>query len=281
MNLRSIFILLFLSTSTFAFPKESINPTDIFVGDIFEYTIQFEGKLPENLLYPDGDFIQEGEQLPIFKTLSANKSENQLQLKIRFYQSGEYLLPIEWEEQNQIYKSELKIKVNSNLRGDETDIDDIEPPISFSGFYLYRLLFAFICFIVLVYLIYAMYLFWKKQVRVVDTKWEKIPEIEPRTKKLYQLEQSLIQTDLSLKEFCYMVTTYCKEEYSFRLNSNLLNLTDSEFLAYLYDHSGVEESILRELRSIFRNAKYANEETVLSREEAKSLWDDWKLKLKL
>jgi hypothetical protein len=262
-------------------PKETVSQKEIFVGDVFEFTILFEEKLPESIIYPTGDFIEEGEELPLFKVLSSAKKENSLVLRLRFYVPGEFIIPIEWNENSQTIKSKLKININSQLSGKETDIESNDPPFTFNGFYYHRLAFAILIFLILSYLLYASYIYWKKQNKIVNAVWEKIPELDQRTKKLILLEEFLNQDHIDYKDFCFIFSSYCKEDYSFRLNTNLLHLTDSNFLAYLYDHSGLEEPILREMRSIFRKAKYSEFSKQLTQEEAQFLWNDWKSKLKL
>jgi hypothetical protein len=261
--------------------NESVSSKEISVADTFEYKITFDSKLPETLSYPSGDFVEEGEELPLFKVLKAEKHSDSLILTLRFYSPGEFTLPIEWLVGKTPVRSELKIKINSQLTGEETDIEANEAPINFSGYFLHRLLFAICLFAIVTYFLYALFLMWKKQKRIVDTNWEKIPEIESRLKKLYQIEEFLNQEHIPYKDFCFLFSSYCKEEYSYRLKTDLLSYTDSEFLAYLYDHSGLEESILREIRSIFRKVKYSDIAENLSRDEASSLWLNWKDKLKL
>lgn len=262
-------------------PREQLSAKDIYVGDSFDYLIEFENQLPKSLSYPTEEFFEEGEDLPLFKVLQVEKTEKTLKLKIRFYAPGEFILPLAWEENSKQINSEFKILIQSRLSGTETDIEDNEPPLSFSGQYLHRLIFVLLLFLLLVYFVYAMFVYWKQQNRIVNADWENLPELEMRAKKLYLIEEFLKKDTIPYKDFCYFFTSYCKEEYSYRLKTNLLHQTDSIFLAYLYDHSGLEESVLREIRNIFRTVKYSDFEKQLTQSEAQELWLDWKQKLKL
>ncbi len=272
---------IFSYSPLFSVSKEYVSKNEIFTGDTFQYSIEFDQILPASLTFPDGDFFEDGDDLPLFKVISVSKIDNKLTLNLRFYSPGEYILPIEWEENGDSLKSSLRIQVKSRLKNDQKDIEENDPPILFSGRYLHRLILAIAIFMLLCYLLYAFFIFWKKQTKIVNAEWEKIPEIEPRKKKLYLMEDSLKNETIIFKDFCYLFTSYCKEEYSYRLSADLLHQTDSEFLAYLYDHSGIEDSDLREIRNLFRSVKYLPNEKILSRDEAIQIWTDWKTKLKI
>jgi hypothetical protein len=276
----TVFLLL-ISSSTFSSQKEIISMKDIFVGDSFYYSIEFDPVLPVSISYPTGDFFEEGQDLPLFRVLHVTKNEKKLTLQLRFYSPGEFILPVSWNESTGIKNSEYKIKIQSRLTGMENDIEDNDPPLIFSGTYLLRLIFASFLFMFMLYLLYAMFVFWKKHTKIVNAEWEDIPEIDPRTKKRLLVEERLKNQTIPQKDFCFLFSSYCKEEYSFRLKSNLLHLTDSNFLAYLYDHSGLQEADLREIRNVFRNVKYSDHSKILSQEEATSLWLEWKSKLKI
>jgi len=179
-----LFVFFLFLSNLYGKPNESFTPNNPFVGDLIEYNIEFQEKLPDTITYPEGEFIEEGEELARFKVLEVIKENNSLKLKIRFYASGEFILPIEWEEGQSLNHSELKIKISSVLTGNEEDIEPIENPILFSGKYWHRLLLAILIFVSLCYLIYSLFLIWKRQNKIVNANWEKIPEPEIRTKKL-------------------------------------------------------------------------------------------------
>ncbi|TGL61833.1 hypothetical protein EHQ58_04255 [Leptospira ognonensis] len=281
MNLLYLFFCVLISLPLASAPREHLSSKNIYVGDAFDYQIEFENTLPKSLSYPTDEFFEEGEDLPLFKVLKIEKTEKNLRLKLRFYAAGEFILPISWEENAKLKDSEFKILIHTRLSGTETDLEENEPPLSFSGQYIHRLIIAILLFLLLLYFVYAMFVYWKQQNRIVNADWENIPELEMRVKKLYLLEEFLKKDSMPYKDFCYFFTSYCKEEYSYRLKTNLLHKTDSEFLAYLYDHSGLEESVLREIRNIFRTVKYSDFEKQLTQNEAQVLWLDWKQKLKL
>lgn len=118
----------------FPSPEETVNPNEIFVGDKVVYEITFRSPLPTTLSYPEGEIYNEASpDLPAYKILSAEKRNNSLQLTIRFYEPGDYTLPVTWEENGETIRVQRIIKVKSQLTGDEKDLEDIEPPISFSG----------------------------------------------------------------------------------------------------------------------------------------------------
>ncbi len=284
MKNNGLILLMFLMIpgGIFSNPKENIQPNEIFVGDKVDYEIIFNSSLPKDLSFPEGEiYVETSPDLPAYKILAVEKRNNSLRLTIRFYEPGDYSLPISWEENGRIASVRSIIKVKSQLTGEEKDLEDIEPPITFSGPYLLRLIFFLFLLFLIFYLAYAFYLYRRKTGKIVNATWEEIPALESRLAKLYLIEGMLQSETVYLKDFVYLISSYCKEEYSYRLSHNLLAFTDEEFLAFLYDRSSLTDQKLREIRSFFRESKYTDKNETLIGEEAKLLWTEWKEKLGL
>ncbi|TGN14560.1 LB_053 family protein [Leptospira ilyithenensis] len=277
-----LLMLYAIPSMIFSSPKENVHPNEIFVGDKVDYEITFHSSLPNDLSFPEGEmYVETSPDLPSYKILSATKTSNSLRLTIRFYEAGNYSLPITWEDNGSIASAQTIIKVKSQLTGEEKDFEDIEPPISFSGPYLLRLIFFLFLLFLIFYLAYAFYLYRRKSGKIMNATWEEIPFLEERLAKLYLIEGILQSETVHLKDFVYLISSYCKEEYSYRLSHNLLAFTDEEFLAYLYDRSSLTDHKLREIRFFFRESKYTDKNETLTGEEAKRLWTEWKDKLGL
>ncbi|TGL09326.1 hypothetical protein EHQ43_00140 [Leptospira bouyouniensis] len=270
-------VILFLTLNTFLFasPKETIPKEKIYVGDLIQYDIEWEGSEITDVNLSEGKFY-ENNTLPSFEIQSIIKEQNKITASIIFFTPGDFFLPTSWKEQGIETHSKLKISVLSNLTGNETEIEDIDPPILFSGPYLFRLigLILFTCFNL--YLIYALYLYWKSKPKIIDAIWEKNPKLLESTKRLHNLEQYLQSETITEKELTFRISEYLKEIYSEKLEENLLGLTDSEFLAVLYDKTHIPDRTIRELRLYFRSLKYDRNTKILSKEDAEKIWKEIK-----
>ncbi|GBF51918.1 hypothetical protein LPTSP4_34560 [Leptospira ryugenii] len=281
MKVFLIILTLFLVPGLKAKATETISTKEIFVGDTFEYNLTFPDSLPEQLIYPEGDFILEGEELPLFSVISAKKDSKNLSLELRFYEAGQFSLPVEWMESGNQKKSDLKLMIKSRLDGRESDIDPNEPPLLFSGTYWYRLVLVLLILFLSLYLIYSLYLMWKRRIKIVDATWQPVANLEKHVQLKNELDSYLNSPQLSSRQLTYLFTSYIKWEFSHKLQAKLHHLTDSEFLSYLYDHYGAEESNLRELRNFFREHKYTEFEIDLNQKDAQRLVASWIEKLKL
>ncbi|PJZ83331.1 LB_053 family protein [Leptospira harrisiae] len=277
---KYILLILVSSVSLLASPKETILEEDIYVGDTIHYQIESTDKSDSNLQMEEGE-IYEDDTMPSFRIFNLKKENTKISAFILFFKPGDYILPVFWEENGEQKKSTKVIKVKSQLLGTETDIDDIEPPINFSGPYLFRLSIILLITAINLYLLYALYLYWKSKPKIVDALWEKQPTLEETTKRLHTIEIYLESDLIYEKELAFKISEYLKEVYSKRLNKNLLGKTDSEFLVELFDRTHIDESILRNLRIYFRKTKYDHNHTKLQRIEAIDIWEKIKKELEL
>ncbi|TGK82829.1 hypothetical protein EHQ23_16195 [Leptospira bourretii] len=277
---KYILLVLISTFSLYATPKETIQEEEIFVGDTVHYQIELSEGIENDLQMEEGDFYEDS-TMPSFKIFNIKKDKIKLSAIILFYKPGNFILPISWKENGEEKKSTKQIKVKSQLLGSEKDIEDSEPPISFSGPYLFRLFLVLLITVINLYLLYALYLYWKSKPKVVDALWEKQPVLEETIKRLHVIETYLESESIYEKELAFKISEYAKEVYSKRLEKNLLGNTDSEFLAELFDRTHIEESILRNLRVYFRNTKYDNNQTKLKKEEALSVWEKIKKDMEL
>lgn len=259
---------------------ETIQEEEIFVGDTVHYQIELSESIESDLQMEEGDFYEDS-TMPSFKIFNIKKENSKLSATILFYKPGNFILPISWKENGEEKKSTKSIKVKSQLLGSETDIEDSEPPVNFSGPYLFRFLLVLLITVINLYLLYALYLYWKSKPKVVDALWEKQPVLEETTKRLHVIETYIESESIYEKELAFKISEYAKEVYSKRLEKNLLGNTDSEFLAELFDKTHIDESILRKLRVYFRNTKYDNNQTKLKKEEALSVWEKIKKDMEL
>lgn len=268
------YLIIFFLTSIpiFAHPKEFILENDIYVGDTVHYQIELTEEDEHNLEVIDGDFYED-DTMPSFKIFNTTKENSKLKTSIIFYKPGNFRVPVSWTKNNDPKKSELNIVVKSQLLGNEPDIEDIEPPIAFSGSYFFRLFIILLITGVNVYLLYALYIYWKSKQKIVDAIWEKQPVFEEKTRRLHNIETYLQSDQILEKILAFKISEYMKETYSQKLGQNLLGRTDSEFLAQLFDKTHIKDSILRELRIYFRKTKYDNNLTEISKEKALTIWE--------
>ncbi|MCW7492716.1 BatD family protein [Leptospira sp. 2 VSF19] len=265
--------LFFLTTiSIYALPKESVTENDIYVGDTVHYQIELTDSDEHSLDATEGE-VYDDDTVPSFKIFNIVKEKSKLKTSIIFYKPGDYTIPVTWKKNDEPMKSTLTLKVKSQLLGNETDIEDIEPPINFSGPYFFRLFIILLITAINIYLLYALYIYWKSKPKVVDALWEKQPTLEEKTKRLHNLETYLQTNKISEKKLAFKISEYLKEAFSKKLGQNLLGKTDSEFLAELFDRTHINDSILRELRIYFRKTKYDENIAEISKEQAVAIWE--------
>lgn len=269
---KYILIFLFSSVSLFAVPKEVVLESDIYVGDTVHYQVEITGTNESNLDLQEGEFYED-DNLPSYKIFGIAKEESKIKASLLFFKPGDYILPVTWEENGEKKESTFLIKVKSQLLGIENDIEDIEPPLQFSGPYFFRLFIILLITAINVYLLYALYIYWKSKPKVMDALWEKQPVLEETTKRLHTIETYLQSEPICEKDLAFKISEYLKEVYSQKLERNLLGKTDSEFLAELSDRTHIEDSLLRELRIYFRNTKYDDNQTEITKERANSIWE--------
>ncbi|TGL41575.1 LB_053 family protein [Leptospira perdikensis] len=270
--IKYITVFLLSSASAFALPKEMVLESDIYVGDTVHYQIELTDTNESNLDLPEGD-IYEDDTIPSYKIFNIKKEKSKLKASILFFKPGDYVIPITWDRENEKTKSTLSIKVKSQLLGFENDIEDIEPPIEFSGPYFFRLFIIILITAINIYLLYALYIYWKSKPKVIDALWEKQPTLEETTKRLRAIETYLQSEPIHEKELVFKISEYLKEVYSQKLKRTLLGKTDSEFLAELFDRTHIEDSVLRDLRLYFKNTKYDNNRTEINKDRANSIWE--------
>ncbi|TGM06546.1 LB_053 family protein [Leptospira jelokensis] len=269
---KLILVYLFFFSALLASPKEFLTNDTIYVGDKVEYEISWEDDSVTDVILEAGE-LYEDESLPVLEILSVEKTENKLIATIIFFMAGEFYLPTVWKENGKEVKSKLKIVVSSNLTGKETDIEDIEPPLLFSGPYLLRLLGLILFTCINLYGLYALYLYWKSKPKVVDAIWEKNPILPESTKRLQSIEQYLQADSILEKELTFKISEYLKEVYSEKLNENLLGQTDSMFLSTIHDKTHIPDALIREIRMYFRELKYNQNDMILTKEKAKAVWE--------
>lgn len=269
---KYILIFLFSSASLSAVPKEIVLESDIYVGDTVHYQVELTDTNESNLDLQEGEFYED-DNLPSYKIFGIAKEESKIKASLLFFKPGDYILPVTWEENGEKKESTFLIKVKSQLLGIENDIEDIEPPLQFSGPYFFRLFIILLITAINVYLLYALYIYWKSKPKVMDALWEKQPVLEETTKRLHTIETYLQSEPIYEKDLAFKISEYLKEVYSQKLERNLLGKTDSEFLAELSDRTHIEDSLLRELRIYFRNTKYDDNQTEITKETANSIWE--------
>ncbi|GBF44246.1 hypothetical protein LPTSP2_35490 [Leptospira ellinghausenii] len=266
-----IFIFSAFLFSIFPAPKETLPTGELFVGDTIQYTIEWENNVTDVSL-EEGKFFED-HTLPTFEIQTVKKEKNKIIASVIFFVPGDYFLPVKWKEDGIETDSKLKISVLSNLSGNETEIEDIEPPILFSGPYAFRLI-GLIAFTILnFYLLYALYLYWKSKPKIIDAIWEKPPKLLESTRRLHHLEQYLNSETIDEKELTFRISNYLKEVYSEKFEENLLGTTDSEFLAILHDKTHIPDSSIRDLRLYFRDLKYNQNTNSISNEDARIIWN--------
>ncbi|MBM9547508.1 hypothetical protein JWG40_10815 [Leptospira sp. 201903074] len=269
---KYIVIILLSSVSLYAKPKEIVFETNVYVGDTIHYQIEFTESDESNLDLAEGE-IYEDDTMPSYKIFDVVKEKTKLKACIIFYKPGNFILPVSWDQNGERIQSRETIKVKSQLLGYETDIEDIEPPINFSGPYFFRLLLILAFTAINIYLLYALYIYWKSKPKVMDAIWERQPILEETTKRLHSIELYLGSERIYEKELAFKISEYLKTVYSKKLDKDLLGKTDSEFLAELFDRTHIDDSVLRETRIYFRNTKYSANHIEIKKESAQSIWE--------
>lgn len=272
---KFILLQIFFCFALIASPKESLSLDQIYVGDMVQYEIRWEEPSVTDVILEPGE-LYEDQSLPVLEILSVEKLDHKMTATVIFFMAGEFYLPTEWKENGKEFKSTLKITVSSHLTGMESEIEDVDPPILFSGPYLFRLIGLILFTCINLYILYALYLYWKSKPKVVDALWEKNPTLPESTKRLQNIEQYLQSEIIFEKELIFKISEYLKEIYSEKLNQNLLGNTDSEFLATIHDKTHIPDSFIREIRMYFREMKYNQNEVILSKEKANQIWEQIK-----
>ncbi|MDF3820318.1 hypothetical protein P3G55_10425 [Leptospira sp. 96542] len=267
--MKFLFIFLIFIFSIFGEETENITESEIYVGDIIHYTLTkaetIEFETTEGEVYFD-------ETSPSLRIYDITEINNTISLKIIFFKPGNYTLPISWTKNGKPKNSKLNIIVKSQLAETDSEIEDVESPIVFSGPYLLRLI-SLILFIILnLYFLYAIFLYIKRKQRVVDAIWQPQQSIPPNIIKKKKIETILQGESIPQKEFIYLISEFLKEELGDRFNIKTKSLTDSEFLSAIYDRSHIDNDILRELRLLFRTSKYEKKDNLLTNEEANEIW---------
>jgi len=260
--------------------KESFSPSVAYVGDLVEYV--WEGEEPEGVEIPSGYLFSETSPgLPIGKILSSERRENAWVCKIRFYESGEHNLPISWIESGERKFSQAKIQIKSQLLGDETDIQEADPPLAFSGFRLWLLGFYVVLLLALVWAGFKAYEVWEKRDKIYDADWRKEPEVDEVHLRFLHLQDYLLEPELDERELCYRFTAFTKAELGKKYGVNLLSRTDGFALDFSFSRLPVARERLLELQTLLLSKKYGQEGRRITTAEAKALLEEWDALLQL
>ncbi|XDD48448.1 hypothetical protein AB3N60_17765 [Leptospira sp. WS39.C2] len=270
-KLYSIILFFGISLPLLSTPIEKITEGEIYVGDSIQYSIEWqEGEITDVIL-EEGRFYEDNSR-PTYEIQTISKDKNKTIALILFFVAGDFYLPVSWKENGIETNSKFKINVKSQLSGQETEIEDINPPILFSGPFALRLIGLIAFTLVNVYLLYALYLYWKSKPKIVDAVWEKNPKLLESAKRLYQLEQYLQSETITEKELTFKISEYLKEVFSEKFQENLLGCTDTEFLTILHDKTHIPDSSIRQLRLYFRDLKYNQNQQTVSKADADKIW---------
>jgi hypothetical protein len=291
-----VFILFFIPTHDInAQPTEQVSKEECKVYEIFQYKITWQDDYTVDLP-TEGDILSEELELVIGEVLKIDKSEKQATIDFRIFKAGEFQIPVQWkqEESTEVIQSKIKVNVLSTIsESDSEGSSDYQEPISFGNFLWYRLIIIITFALILIYGIYTIYQ--KYQSRPLDAILEEVT-IVPLDDILEAKFHKLIdQNNLTKKEFAYFMTELIQSKIpkadkqiihtsktenlksqEIKLqDSNSKIITDSDLLEKIYKSYPISTDDLRKMKVFFLFAKYSNTNETISKDEAKSMYDEW------
>ncbi|MCZ8343719.1 MAG: hypothetical protein O9301_11845 [Leptospira sp.] len=276
----SIFVgLLLIQVSNLASETiEFITPNEAFVGDLLIYKIST--KDVSSITIPEGEFSL-GNDLPIYKIYDKKAEPEFSTAKVIFFKPGNYTLPITWEYMGKTETSQLQIKIKLRLSGSESEPEDIEPPLSFRGAILIRLILLILFFLFNLYILYALYLYFKNKTKIVDAYWNTIPNLSEEEKSDLILKHLFSQEEVTLKDFSFTISEVLKRHYSSLLNMRLFHLTDTELFKEVQNRTHLNPQDLEDIRDYLIQSKYRESNLKITESDAKDIWKNIKDKLNL
>lgn len=277
--MKYIYILFFVPTLVFAEVTESYTKKSVQVGEESVLEVKFqtgdvaEWNLPtKGFLYSDKDT-----ETPIGELKEISQTTTELKFTYVYFEPGKFTAKLSWKNASgEVAQSQEALEVKSVL-ADEKEPLDIAEPIVFSGQYIVRLLtFILIGLAVVTGLAYLLFYFNnKKKAAIKDALFEKLEVDQSVDYYKKQLENMLLNSELSHKEFIFHLTGYIKERIGFKLQSSIMHLTQTELHEILQTEYRVANVELLSIDNYFNSVKYMPNEEKITRDNALSLIKYW------
>ncbi|MCB1157847.1 MAG: hypothetical protein H7A25_21575 [Leptospiraceae bacterium] len=283
---RQFFILLFVfffKLSLYAEVKEYFSEKQCNVGDSIEFRVDYQNTDIKDWKLPEKGFLygKEGDKkadLPYGKIEEISKENNSLRIRIRFLQKGEFTLPLSWQDSKGDWNpSFAKIKVYSNLKGDEKKLLDIKDPVFFRGPVLLRILLIFLISTILVgTIVYVIYYFSKKyNAGPKDAIIESPPIYEPIYLYKDKIWSLLEETPIYRKDFLYILSGFIKEKIHNKYQIQVEHLTFHEMEDIFKRKYRMNSEEIKKIINFFDSLKYMPDDTILKKQDAESMLSHW------
>ena len=277
---RILLCLLYLCPSLLlAEVTESYSKKSVQVGEESVLEVKFQtGDVVEWSLPAKGFFYSEKDaETPIGELKEITQTTTELKFTYVYFEPGKFTAKLSWKNANgEVAQSQEALEVKSVL-ADEKEPLDIAEPIAFSGQYIVRLLtFILIGLAVVTGLAYLLFYFNnKKKAAIKDALFEKLDVEENVDYYKKQLENMLLNAELSHKEFIFHLSGYIKERIGSKLQTSIMHLTQTELHDILQTDYRVANVELLSIDNYFNSVKYMPNEEQITRDNALALVKYW------
>jgi hypothetical protein len=247
--------------------EESILEVKFQTGDVAEWNLPAKG-----FIFSDADA-----ETPVGELKDISQTSTELKFKYVYFQAGIFKSTLNWKNsKGELEYSQESLEVKTVLSG-EVEPLDIAEPFVFSGSYLTRLFFIVIIGLALVTgLAYLLFYFNnKRRVVVKDALFEKLEVDQNLDYYKNKLQQMLLDSEFSHKEFIFHLSGYIKERIGIKMQSSVLHLTQSEIHEILQSEYRVANLELLTIDNYFNSIKYMPNEEKITRDNALGLIKYW------
>lgn len=276
---KLLFCLIIFSNSLFAEVTESYSKKTVQVGEESYLEIKFQAGDVAEWNLPEKGFIfsELDSETPIGELKEIVQTATDLKLTYVYYMAGNFKAKVSWKSaRGEIFPSQESLEVKTVLTGEKEALDIVEPFV-FSGSYLARLILILVVGICLITgLAYVIFYFKnKKKKSPKDALFTKIETGEDPHFYKSKLQNMLLSSELSHKEFIFLLSGYIKERIGAKLDTSVLHLTQSEIHEILQTKYQVANVELLTIDNYFNSVKYMPNEEKITRDNALGLIKYW------
>ncbi|MCB1192410.1 MAG: hypothetical protein H7A23_10470 [Leptospiraceae bacterium] len=259
---------------------ETLSKPSIRVGDEVVLTLQFSPDEISKWELPAKGFLnkEENEDLPYAEIIDIVKNNTQIQIKVVYFESGEFIVPVSWFDMDDTeFRSQKIITVKSVLQG-EKDLLDITDPIAFSGPYLIRLIFLILGIVLVVTaILFAISYLKNKYKNPMDAIIEpnNSKELHYYRDKINGIQDSL-HTEIRHKDFIYILSGYIKEIITNQTGTFIFHKSQEEINEILKNRYNISPVQLEKLTIYFNSVKYMPNNEMISHQKAVELAKYWR-----
>ena len=277
---KILFCLLYLfPTLLFAEVTESYSKKPVQVGEESILEVKFQtGDVAEWNLPAKGFLFSEADaETPIGELKEISQTSTELKFYYVYFTTGNFKAKLSWKNaKGEVVESQEVLEVKTVLAGEKEALD-IAEPFAFSGSYLLRLILIVLAGLILVtgiaYIIF--YFNNKKRISPKDALFEKLNTGEDPHFYKNKLHQMLVSSEMSHKEFIFLLSGYIKERIGTKLDTSVLHLTQSEIHEILQNQYHVANVELLTIDNYFNSVKYMPNEEKITRDNALGLIKYW------